>query len=131
MVCSPFDVFPVIINLEAFFIFFIIAKSSSLSGNQAKLFFVNKSKLLFPDFAFTELPILNRYPPVKLISFLIFSLGLKLTKILDGSLFSYFGARTKGIDCAKQILFPSWILTKDSQSLNLPKLLRFSAAYRF
>ena len=64
-----------------------------------------------------------------LISFLIFSLGLKLTNSLDGSLFNFFGALTTGFDCAKQVLFPSLDKTKLSQSLNFPILYGFSSPY--
>ena len=66
---------------------------------------------------------------VTLNSFLIFSAGLKLTNSLDGSLFNFFGALTTGTDWAKQTLFPSWDKTKLSQSLNFPKLFKFSSAF--
>jgi len=66
---------------------------------------------------------------VTLISFLIFSAGLKLTNNLDGSLLSFFGALITGLDCAKQVLFPSSNKTKLSQSLNFPTLFKFSSAF--
>jgi len=55
-------------------------------------------------------------------------LGLKLTNNLEGSLFSFFGAFTIGIDWAKQILLPSFIIIKLSQSLYFPMLFTFSSA---
>ena len=58
----------------------------------------------------------------------MFSVGLKLTNNLEGSLFNFLGALTTGIDCAKQVLFPFCNKTKLSQSLNFPTLFIFSSA---
>ena len=87
-----------IISLEAFFIVVINFDSSFLSTTQAKLSFEIKSYDFLPDFAVTGALSLNVYPFVTLISFLIFSFGLKLTNNLDGFLFNFFGALKTGAD---------------------------------
>jgi len=57
------------------------------------------------------------------------SLGRKLMNNLEGFLSNFFGALITGIDCAIQVLFPSFYRTKLSQSLNLPTLFKFSSAF--
>ena len=121
LVSVPVLVLAVTDNLEALFIVFIRLNSSSPSINQAKFPCEKNKNSFFPDFAITE-DFFYMWPLVTLSSFLIFSFFLKVTKSLDGSLFKFFGALSKGIVCAKQIfpLLPLYV--KASQLLYLPIL---------
>ena len=64
--------------------------SSSLSTTHANRPLEKRSKDFLPDFAATGDFNLNSYPLVTLISFLIFSAGLKLTNNLESSLLNFF-----------------------------------------